>query len=285
MAERGAALIEALIVTAISAVIWTAAVGVIAELPARSAAWDEAAAARQVVRAIEGRVGRLAASVTPIVVEVEGTVVRVPAVWPRRLGLLRPGGVGEVSRDAITLISRVDGHRAVTLSAALPIGGGQVPFEPQRGCGTAVACGLRAGDHVLVIDRTAACGLFRVVAAGARLDLDPLMPTARSFIPGSVIVPVAIDVIAFDGSERAVRRYDGYRSDNIVADGILGIAIAARGPVAADLGDGPFIGDGALAFDADQLSVITIELEMTLAAIADRPQSRMLFHWRVRAWP
>ena len=281
MAERGAALIEILIVTAISAVIWAMAIGVIAELPAGNAAWDEAAAARQAVRAIEARLARLTAAAVPIEVDVGGSVVRVPAVWPRRLGLLRPGAAGDVSREAVTIVSRADGHRAVSLASALPAGGGSVAFEARAGCGSAPACGLRAGDVVLAIDGAGVCAVFRVIAAGARLELEPLMPGA-GFGPGSAIVPVTIDVIAFDAAESALRRYDGYRSDNVVADGVAGLAIVHRAP---GLGDGPFVGEGPMAFDVDQLSIAAIEIELTMAGSAGASESRLQFAWRLGLWP
>jgi hypothetical protein len=281
MAERGAALVEMLIVTAISAVVWTAALAVIADLPARAAAWEEASAERQTARAIEARVARLAGGASPIEVDVEGAAVRVPPVWPRRLGLLRAGAPDAVSPGAVTIVSRTDGHRAVSMTGALPAAGGSVAFEPRAGCGSAAACGLRPGDLVLAIDRHAACGLFRVIAAGAGLDLDAVM-SGVTLGSGSVIVPVSVDVIFFDPEESALRRYDGYRSDNIVADGIAAVTVAFRGASPLSLADGPFVGAGPMAFDADQLSITGIDVGLTPEPRAAGLPARIQLAWRVR---
>ena len=281
MAERGAALVEMLIVTAISAAVWAAAIGVIGELPARTAAWDAVSAERQTARAIEARVARLAAAASAIEIELDGAVVRVPAVWPRRIGLLRADAPGVVSAEAVTVLSRTDGHREVSLSSALPPGGGVVSFDVRAGCGTAAACGLRAGDLVMAIDARSSCALFRVTAAASSLDLDALTPGV-TFPPGATIVPVSVNVIAFDRDESAIRLYDGYRSDNVVADGIAAAVIAHRGPAGLRFDDGPFAGEGMMAFDVDQLAITGIGLDMTLVAGAGGVPSRVRLAWRVR---
>lgn len=285
MAERGAALLEALIACALAAVIGAAVLDVIAALPAQAARWEDASAARQRVRAIEVRLARIAAGAVPIEVEVDGARVRAPSIWPRRLGLFRPGAPAEVSSDAATFLSRVDGHRVVVLASALGSGSSSVAFTTAPGCGTAAACGLRAGDLVLAVSREGACGLFRVGGAGERLDLAAIMqPGAAVFEPGSVLVPVVVDAMSFDRDEGALRRYDGYRSDNVMADG-LRAGVFELWPTAA-LGDGPFIGSGPLAFDVDQLLLegVGLRLEaLPVARMPPAPGSRLL--WRIRRWP
>lgn len=284
MSERGAALVEALIVTATVGLIWASAVRALAELPAQSVRWETASAARQGVRVIETRVARLAA-VTPIAIEVDGAVVRVPAVWPRRLGLFRPAQAGDVSVSEVTFLSRTDDHRVLILTEALPREGGSVAFSAPAGCGTAPACGIRASEIVLAIERSGACGLFRVTLAGARLTLAAIAESgADAFAPGSVVLPVRVDVVSFDRDERALRRYDGYRSDNILVDGLdeARFEMDADGP----LGDGPFIGTGPLGWDVDQLCIRRLRLQITLTAAADAAFARTAaYGWRVRSWP
>ncbi|HUF22970.1 MAG TPA: hypothetical protein VMN81_02490 [Vicinamibacterales bacterium] len=285
MGERGSALLEALIASALVAVIGAAVLGVLAELPAQAARWEEAAAARQRVRAIEVRLARIAAGARPIELQVDGARVRVPSIWPRRLGLFRPGAPGEVSPDAATFLSRVDGHRAVVLRSALGSGSSSVAFTTEPGCGTAAACGLRAGDLLLAVSREGACGLFRVSAAGERLDLAAIMePAAAAFEPGSVLVPVVIDAMSFDPDEGALRRYDGYRSDSVMADG-LQRGVFEPWPAAA-LGDGPFIGAGPLAFDVDQLSLEGVGLRLAARPVARTPPAPGAWlRWRAGRWP
>ena len=286
MSERGAALVEALIVIATAGVIWAAAVAVIADLPPLAAAWEDAAAARQRVRVLESRVARVAASAAPIETDVNGARVQVPAVWPRRLGLFRPGAAGEVAADAITIVSRVDAHRAVTLASALAAGGGSAAFTPRPGCGMAADCGLRPGDVLLAIAVDGACGLFRLTAASARLELAPIMQSgAPVFEPGSALLPVTITVLSFDAAEQAIRRYDGYRSDNVLVDGIASATFAMWPPASSLLADGPFVGAGPLAYDRDQLEIRAVSLRIALAGDRYRASAPgALLEWRLAPW-
>jgi prepilin-type N-terminal cleavage/methylation domain-containing protein len=275
MDDRGFTLVEALIVLAISAAIAMVALQAIAEVPPRAREWEEASAERQALRTLETRLARLAAGAAPIAVAVDDQTVSVPAIWPRRLGLVRPDAAGTVSGTAVTFLSRVDAHRVLILASALAAAGGSAAFSGTPGCGSSAACGVRAGDLLLAVDRTGAAGLFRVAAIAARLDLESLMGAgAASFPPGSALVPIAIDVISFDAAESAIRRYDGYRSDNVLIDGIGSAAIAIRAP--ARLDDGPFVGEGALSFDTDQLRISAVAIDVP---------KRARFEWRTRAWP
>lgn len=287
MRDRGAALVEALIVTATAGLIWAAAVRVLADLPAQASAWEEAAAARQGLRVIEARLARLAAGAEVIALDVDGRDVRIPAVWPRRLGLFRPGAAGDVSARDITILSRVDGHRSLMLASALGADGSSVDASPRQGCGSAPACGLREGDAVLAAARDGECGLFRVDAAGTRLALAPLMqPGIQAFPPGSVLIPIVIDAVAFDAAEGALRRYDGYRSDSILVDGLRRVTITAAAAQPITLGDGPFIGSGPLAYDVDQRSLSGIEMSIEPIDGARGGLPRVVtLRWRARAWP
>lgn len=287
MRDRGAALVEMLIVTAIAGLIWAAAVRVLADLPAQASAWEEAAAARQGLRVIEARLARLAAGAEVIALDVDGRAVRIPAIWPRRLGLFRSGAPGDVSPRDVTMLTRVDGHRSLMLASALGAAGAGVEVSPRQGCGSAALCGFREGDFVLAVARGGECGLFRVTAADSRLDLAPLtQPGLDAFPPGSVLVPIVIDAMTFDDAEGALRRYDGYRSDTILVDGLRLVTVTAVAAQPVTLGDGPFIGSGTLAYDADQRSLtgIDMRIEPIAAARAGLPGVVSL-RWRVRAWP
>ena len=280
MNERGSALAEALIVTAIVGAVWAAAAGVLRQVPAQAAQWEDASAMRQRLRVIESRIGRLAAVARPIAFAVDGREVRIPSIWPRRLGNVRPGSAAEVSSASVTFLARTDAYRALTLTATLPAAGGAAAAIVQQGCGSAAACGLREGDVLLAVTNAGECGLYRVESVGAQLRVAPLMPSAAAqFEPGSVLVPVRVDVISFDGDEGAVRRYDGYRSDNVMTDGVRAMAVEWGG-IAALLSDGPWVGTGPLAYDIDQLELhgvhVTVELD------ADRPIS---LAWGFPAWP
>lgn len=287
MTERGAALIEALIVTLTAALVGAVAMQAIAGLPERAAKWEEGAAARQRLRTLESRVARLVSRARPIEIEAGGAVVTVPAVWPRRLGLWRPGSPADVSSRDLTFLSRADGHRAVTLTSGLSAAGGDVTVDAGEGCGADPACGIRAGDLVLAVAADGACGLFRVASSGARWAFVPLMPEgAPSFPAASVLVPVTLDVLTFEADDKVLRRYDGYRSDNVMIDGVREVAFTLVGAPGAPLGDGPFIGGGLMAYDIDQRQVRRIVASVAL----DAPQPVALapgaaFEWKVLGWP
>lgn len=284
MREQGIALPEALIVTAIVGLIWAAAASVLSSVPAQAARWEEAAATRQRVRFIEARVGRIVAAAGPIDVDIDGRRVRVPSMWPRRLGATRPGTPAEVSTVAAAFLARRGAHRELTLIDTLPASGGEVSARSGSGCGSAPACGLREGDTLLAVSADGACGLYRIETLEARVRLRGLMQQGAAFFgPGSAIVPIDVDVISFDEAEQTVRQYDGYRSDNVMADTVRGMSIDWPAPAA--LGDGPFIGSGPLAYDVDQLSVRRVQMTIDLvdAASAGSPR-RTVLAWGNWPW-
>ena len=289
MNERGSALAEALVVTAIVGVVWAAAAGVLGQVPSQAARWEEASSMRQRLRVTESRIGRLASAAGPIAVDVDERDVRVPSIWPRRLGSVRAGGAAEVSAVSVTFLSRTDGHRGLTLTAPLAAGGGDAAVVAHQGCGSSIACGLREGDVLLAVTSAGVCGLYRVDAVGVGPRLTPLMQQAAGeFEAGSVLIPVRVDVISFDSDEQAVRRYDGYRSDNVMTDGVRAVSID-WGALAASLADGPFIGTGPLAYDIDQLRLhgvrMTIELVEAPASQPLDATRRITLAWGRPAWP
>ena len=308
MSDRGFALADALVATALMAVICMAAADMLVALPSLAANWDEAADARQRLRVAEGRIASVAAGAGPILVEAGGRVARVPSVWPRRLGLWRSDAPAVVASSALTIIARADGHRLLMTAGVLGAAGGVVDVVSGDGCGTPPACGLAPGDLVLVVSRESACGLFRVLDADARLALDALMPgAAETFEPGAVVVPVGVTVLAFEPADGELRLYDGYRSDNVLIDGVAAFEVALEsgapplfdprergGPFVDDagvwkgtgtLGDGPFIGAGSMAFDVDQLLLSRVSASIALAGAPGRPSFGGRLEWGVPPWP
>lgn len=275
-------MIEALIVTAIVGLIWAAAASVLSQIPAQAAKWEESSALRQRARVIELRVGRIVASAGVIEADVDGRVVRVPAIWPRRLGATRPGAAGEVSARAATFFTRDGPQRQLTLLETLAASGGDVAALPRPGCGWATACGLREGDVVLVIAADGACGLYRVTAAGARIRVDGLMQQgSASFGDGAAVVPIDIEVITFDAEERALRRYDGYRSDNVMTGDVRDMSFDWPAGV---LADGPFAGSGPLAYDVDQLLLRRVQLSVDLFDATGGSARRSVMSWNAASW-
>lgn len=307
MTERGSALIEVIVALAVAAAITAQVVAVLVQLPPQANRWEDTSELRQRMRVIETRMGAAVAGAGPIVLQVHGAVVRVPALWPRRLGLVRAGLPADVSTAEVTFLSRPDGHRALTLDEAMPAGGGAVAATGSDGCGADAACGLAEGDAVLIAEPGGAFGLYRIEEAGGPLTLSALMPAGVPAVTaGALVVPVAIDTIGLDAGAGELRVYDGYRSDNVIVDRLEGVTIRLEAgerphPGAGELGgpffdvagswrgtgrlgDGPFAGAGALAFDIDQLLMRQVVVDAVLREPVSALLTPLHFEWRSAAW-
>lgn len=301
MSSRGAALVDAIVALAVTAVVCLAAAEILIALPARNARWDESAEARQRLRVLDARVAGRITHATPIEVDVAGTRVRVPSLWPRRLGFWHADDVAHVTDAAITVLARADGHRELTLVSALGSTGGVVDVTSAAGCGTAAFCGLTVGDIVLAVSADNACALFRVQGVTPLLDLAALMSGGPGFATGAVLVPGVVTVVAFDPDEHAVRFYDGYRSDNVLVDEVEAVTFVLEpaAPPASDLaewggpfvdeaghwrgsgalGDGPFVGSGPMTFDIDQLACGGVSASIVLTGAPGVATT-----WRTPQW-
>lgn len=277
MNERGFTLVEAIVSLGVMGIVLASAMGVVAGLPRQAAQWEEAADARQRLRVIDGRGARLASGAAPFSVRAGATDIRVPAVWPRRLGLIDAGAPGDVTPHAVTFLSRAGAQRMLRLDEPLAAAGGTVSVRAAAGCGAAAACRVSQGDIVLGVSAAGDLGLFRVSAVSARLTLDVLMRGA-AFPAGSVLVPVTMASLSFADGE--LRVYDGYRSDAAVVDGLAGHAMTFE-PPDLSLHDGPWQGTGPLAFDADQLQVRAVTTESVLAGHRVPGQGALLV-WGIR---
>lgn len=308
MNERGFGLVDAIVATAVMAVVALAASGMLVALPPAVARWDDNADARQRLRVLDARVAELTSRASPIVTRVDDVVVRVPSLWPRRLGFWSPDDPDVVSSTSLTIVSRVDAHRELTTLDPVGAAGGAVRMMPGAGCGTAPRCALAEGDVVLVIARDNACALFRIADARDPLVVAALMPAdTPSFDAGAVAIPVSATVIAFERASSEVRVYDAYRSDNVLMDGVASIefALVPEGTVSFDpdeyggafldtdgarrdtgaLGDGPFVGRGAMAFDVDQLRFGGVTVSLALTGTPGRAPYAAALEWRIPPWP
>lgn len=278
MSERGFSLVEAIVSLGVMAIVLASAMGVVAALPRQASRWEDAADARQRLRVIDTRGARLAANAGPIAVRVGAATINVPALWPRRLGLIGAGAPAVVSPGVVTFVSRTDGHRLLVLEEPLGPAGGAVAARGGPGCAAAPACRVSVGDILMAVSAASSVGLFRVTNVNVRLTLDALMPGV-AFGAGSVLVPVALASLAFQAGE--LRLYDGYRSDGVIVDGLAGYSMAFE-PEGLRLDDGPWIGTGPLAFDADQLSLRGTAGEVALLGREGLPGARALLIWGIR---
>ena len=211
----------------------------------------------------------------------------LPPIVPYRVG--RGASDGEhrrVRSDAITTLSvSPDGGAEARLLDAAEGSGAEVRLAPGPGCARS-GCGYRSGDLALVFDDRPASALFRVRGTGARtLMLDRVGPAATAFAAGAVVAPVDVRHYYFDEERRQLRRYDGWRGDFPMVDGLAALrfrffgGVAAAGPPcmaeASDarrgrleeiplerFTDGPWCGPAGSPFDADLLRVRAIGLDI-----------------------
>lgn len=229
-----------------------------------------------------------------------GPLLRMlPPIVPYRVGRRAGGREHQQARaDAITMLSvPPDGGAETRLLDAMTGSGAEVRLAPGQGCARS-GCGYRAGDLVLVFDDRPAWDLFRVRAIGeGTLVLEQVGPIATAFPAGAVVAPLDVRHYYFDEEQGQLRRYDGWRGDFPVLDGLaalrfrfFGGAAAAGAPCTAGVSDtprgplqeiplerftdGPWCGSAGSPFDADLLRVRAIGFDLRVESAApDRPGS------------
>ena len=217
----------------------------------------------------------------------------LPPVVPYRMG--RRAGDREhrqARTDAITTLSvSADGGLETRLRDAVSGSGAEVRLTPGAGCARR-GCGYRTGDLVLVFDGRPAWGLFRVSGTGQEtLVLDKAGPGVTAFAPGAAIAPLEVRHYYFDEERRQLRRYDGWRGDFPVVDGLAALRFrfyggaAASGPPCAAatpdatpapleeipverFSDGPWCGPAASPFDEDLLRVRAVGFDLRVGNAA-----------------
>ncbi len=299
-AEAGLSLIEAIVALALTLVVVAGLYGAVRpalvlnrSLPAMADAQQRMRHAFDRLHAELMAAGRGTARVEP------GPLSRVlPAAVPYLVGRrARDDEHRRVRPDAVTVLSVApDGGAETRLLDAL---GGPVPesrLAPGPGCAGA-ACGYRAGDLVLVFDDRPAWGLFRVRDAGeTTLRLESSGPGAVAFPAGAVIAPVDVRHYYLDEERRQLRRYDGWRGDFPLLDGVaalefrfFGVVAGAGGPcrgagpgaprgrleeISLDrFTDGPWCGPASSPVDADLLRVRALGLDIRVEGAAAGPAS------------
>ncbi len=298
--EAGLSLLEAIVALALTLVVVAALYGTVRPALVLNRSLPAMADAQQRMRHAFDRLH------AELMAAGRGTSRVAPGPLPRMLPAVVPYLVGRRARD--------DEHRrvrpdAITVLAVSPEGGtetrlldavgGPVPesrLAPGQGCAGA-ACGYRAGDLVLVFDDRPAWGLFRVRDTGeTALRLEPSGPGAAAFPAGAVIAPIDVRHYYLDEERRQLRRYDGWRGDLPLLDGVaalefrfFGVAAGAgercrgEGPgvsrgrleeIALDrFADGPWCGPASSPVDADLLRVRALGLDIRVEGAAAGPAS------------
>ena len=298
--EAGLSLIETVVALALTLVVLAALYGVVRPALLLTRSLPAMADAQQRLRHAFDRLHADLMAAGRGTTRVERGPLRgmLPPIVPYRVGRgAREGEHRQVRSDAITTLSvSPDGGAETRLLDAMTGSGADVRLAPGPGCARP-GCGYRSGDLVLVFDDRPAWGLFRVRGAGeTTLALDEVGPTATAFAAGAVVAPVDVRHYYLDEERRQLRRYDGWRGDFPMLDGLAALefryfGVAAAGPPCAAeapdaprgpldeiplerFTDGPWCGPAGSPFDADLLRVRAVGFDIGVeSAGADRPGS------------
>ena len=232
-----------------------------------------------------------------------------PAVWPRRLGRLRPDGVTVARADVVTLVYVPDTVLQTTLGSGDVPALGRVVLSPCAG--GALPCPAVRGSTLAVFDALGRVDLLGVLDSdGVVAQVRPLATSGGNFEMGSTAAEVVIRGYYFDRVAAQVRLYDGDGSDQPVVDEVAGLTFEYFGDPApprwprpspglenclylgsgewrggttlaasddglaplplAMLTDGPWCGTGDTAFDADLLRVRRVRVAARLRVSGGR---------------
>ncbi len=195
--RRGFSLPELLIATALALVLATGVLSVVSTGRAVSSAGAETIELEQRLRAVSEAVSTDLASagagpVTGVLGRPIGAIVA--CILPFTVG---PGGdpPGTSRADAITVLASAPHRAAVALATAFLPSAGVAQLAVSPGCPTGdPACGVRAGDVVLLVDGGGQADLYDVNSvAGSAVQLQSRgAASGREFQAGAWMVPVTV---------------------------------------------------------------------------------------------
>jgi prepilin-type N-terminal cleavage/methylation domain-containing protein len=269
--DRGFSLIELLVASAILLTIAAGVVEMLSRALAAAPVLEETTDLHQRARVASEAVARDARQAAAG--SASGALSRLIAAVEPRAGLDPPG---TATADVLTLRYGVAGGARGWLAASLAPAAGAVVLAA-TGCpaGT-LACGFTAGSHAMLLDGTGLAAFVRVDATGAgSLTIsDPYAARAGTFAAGAEIVEATEVTYRFDPAARQLLRTEGggtfVVADNVVSarfsyfdEGLLPMPLAI-------FRDGPFLGAGALAFDADLHRISTVRAWLRFETGIDR---------------
>lgn len=237
-----------------------------------------------------------------------GIACCIPALQPRRIGLLGADPSGTASQSTLSVTRLAPQAAPVPLREALvasPLIVDRAAACPPRGM-----CGMAEGDSAVVFD---AEGNHDFVSLGVPgVDSAPFTPRqagpVSSFSPGAFVGVVETRTYYLDEGARQLRQYDGHLSDVPVIDDVVGLQFEywgdegapGRSPVSegvatcwldasganrfggatpmgaplvridlASFRDGPWCGSGVNRFDADLLRIRRVVARVRVAAASE----------------
>lgn len=268
--ERGYTFIELIVASGIVIAVCAAVLGLLHDGLAAAPALEEMTDLHQRVRVSIDRVDseiRAAAAGSP-----SGSLSRYfAAIEPR--GPTDPPGTASPSRLTVRYVPHGGAHSRLVQPLAPPA---PVAFIDTAACpvGT-TACGFNAATTALIFDTAGSADLVSVDAIGpGALTISNVAAGRATYAAGSEVVEARQVSFVFDPAARQLRRLEGGGSfvlvDNIIAVSFQYFAGDMSGLPLAIFQDGPFVGAGSMAFDADLLRVRTVRATFRLDTGVDR---------------
>ena len=183
--------------------------------------------------------------------------------------------VGCASADVVTLRYVPAGGAHATLAQPLSPGVPIAVLESARCPANTIACGFVADTTVVVFDEAGNASFANVDAIGPGvLTVSDIAPARSVSYPAGSEIAEAVQVMFFlDASARQLRRTEG-GGTFVVADNVTGVSFEYLSETMSLLPlsqftDGPFVGGGAAAFDADLLRISLIRATVRLETGVD----------------
>jgi prepilin-type N-terminal cleavage/methylation domain-containing protein len=269
--DRGFSVVELLVASAILLTVSAGVVGMLSRALAAAPVLEETTDLHQRARVASEAVAldaRQAAAGSG-----SGALSRVIAAVEPRASLDPPG---TATHDVLTLRYGVARGARGRLAAALDPSAGSIALV-STGCpGGTTACGFTAGSYAMLLDGTGLAAFVRVDATGpaslAVTDLSGARP--GSFAAGAEIVEATEVTYRFDSGARQLLRTEG-GGTFVVADNVVNgrFSYFDEGLLAMPIEifrDGPFLGAGALAFDADLHRISTVRAWLRFETAIER---------------
>jgi len=252
--EDGFSIVEALVALVLTLLIVATALWLLATDTALAESVPHAVDLQQRARLALSLVARdlAAAGSGPAYGRLAGPLARaLPAVVPRRIGLTGSDSFTTVRSDALTVLwSPLPGlatETTMAITGSAPV----TAVKNLQNCEGVPVCGLADGMTVLAYDDSGRHGLYAVTAvSGTDATLRSLQPSPPSFARGVVLLPVESRTYVFDRPARQLRAYDGYLSDAVVIDDVVGMEVAYVGEGTPPTAPKPELGTANCLFDA-----------------------------------
>jgi hypothetical protein len=264
--QRGSAIIELLVAAVVLMAVAGAAFAILHQGLAAAPALEESSDLHQ-----RARVASAALVEDLRAAHDAGTPLALSPVDPRGPGDPAGTAVG----DTLTVRYPVEHAARGRLAQRLDPGVGVALLEA-AGCpaGT-TACGFTASAQGLITDGVDAVTVaIDGIGPGTLVVRDLFVPRPRAFAPGSAVIEVTQVTYRFDPLARQLLRSEGAGTfvlvDNVIAASFAYLdAIGTVIPLAR-FADGPFLGSGALQFDADLRLVRAVRVQLRFDTPVDR---------------